>query len=222
MSDMKSIDQRGIANALLLPLILVGVLLLGSIGFGYWAFSSRQDYKDHSDKKVAAAEAVVKDKTQKADAKQYAEEAKNPLKKYVGPSAYGNVTLKYPKTWSAYVVAGGSAPVNGYFQPDVVPDISADTSVFALRLQILQQSYDVVVQQYSSQVQQKTATSTPYSLPKVPSVIGVKIDGALSPTQQGSMVILPLRNVTVAISTQSMQYLSDFNNIILPNATFTP
>ena len=53
MSDMKTLDQRGAINALLIPLILVIVFFLGAAGFGYWAFSERQDYKNNSDAKVA-------------------------------------------------------------------------------------------------------------------------------------------------------------------------
>lgn len=223
MSDMKSLGQKGAINGLLISLILVVLLLFGALGFGYWAFSGRQDYKNNSDKKVAAAVTAAQAQQQATDAKQYAEEAKNPLKKFVGPSDFGNVTLSYPKTWSGYVVtSGGSNPLDAYFQPDVVPSVNDQDNVFALRVQIIQQSYDQVVQQYSSIIQQKTATLAPYSLPKVPSVTGSKIDGTIATNQQGSVVILPLRNVTLKIFTQSKSFVNDFNNIILPNASFTP
>lgn len=223
MSDMKSLGQKGAINGLLISLIFVVLLLFGALGFGYWAFSGRQDYKDNSDQKVTAAVTAAQAQQQATDGKQYAEEAKNPLKKFVGPSDFGSVTASYPKTWSGYVVTnGGSNPLDAYFQPDVVPSVNDQDNVFALRVQIIQQNYDQVVQQYSSLVQQKVATLSPYSLPKVPSIVGTKVDGTIATNQQGSVVILPLRNVTLKVFTQSQLYVSDFNNIILPNLSFTP
>lgn len=223
MSDMKPLNQKGAINSLLISLILTVLLLFGALGFGYWAFSGRQDYKNNSDQKVAAAVSAAQTQQQATDAKQYAEEAKNPLKKFVGPSDFGGVTILYPKTWSAYVLQNsGSNPLDAYFQPDIVTDVNNQNNVFALRVQVVQQSYDQVVQQYASQVQQKAATLAPYSLPKVPSVAGSKLDGTIATNQQGSVVILPLRNVTLKIFTQSQTFLNDFNNIILPNISFTP
>ncbi len=222
MSDMKPLDQKGSLNALVVPLILVVLLFLSAAGFGVWAFSSRQDYKNNSDKKVAVAVVDAQKQTQITDAKQYAEAAKNPLKKFVGPAAFGSVSVSYPKTWSLYALMGGANPLDTYFQPDYVPDINSQNSAFALRVQVISQTYDTVVQQFNSQVQQKTATLAPYSLPKVPGVVGSRIDGAISTNQQGAIIVLPLRNVTLQISTQSTTYLNDFNNIILPNLTFTP
>lgn len=223
MSDMKSLGQKGAINGLLVSLILTVLLLFGALGFGFWAFSGRQDYKNNVDQKIATAVSAAQSQQQATDAKQYAEDAKNPLKKYVGPSDFGGVTLQYPKTWSGYVLTtAGSNPLDAYFQPDIVPNISDLNNAFALHVQIINQSYDQVVQQFQSQVQQKAATLSPYSLPKVPSVIGSRIDGTIATNRQGAAIVLPLRNVTLEVSTQAQVYVNDFNNIILPNLTFTP
>ncbi len=43
---------------------------------------------------------------------------KQPLQTYTGPSAFGSISVKYPKTWSAYVdETNSSTPVDGYFHP---------------------------------------------------------------------------------------------------------
>lgn len=73
MSDMKTLTQRGAVNVLLLPLILVVLFFLGAVGFGYWAFAEREDYKNNSDQKVAIAVAAAEKRTQAADAKVFAE-----------------------------------------------------------------------------------------------------------------------------------------------------
>ena len=66
-------DQRGALNGLLIPLILVVVLFLGAAGFGFWAFSSREDYKNNSDAKVAVAVTAAEKRTEATAAKTYAE-----------------------------------------------------------------------------------------------------------------------------------------------------
>lgn len=221
---MKTLNERGAINGLLIPLILAVLLLCGAAGFGYWAYSERQDYKDNSDQKVAVAVSAAEERTQAADAKQYAEESKKPLKKYVGPSAFGAISVDYPKTWSSYVIepSGNDSNLNGYFQPDFVPNTSDTKNTYALRFQLVQQTYDQVMSQYSSLTQLKTGTITPYSLPQVPNIIGARVDGQIATNKEGVVIVLPLRNMTLKIWTESKSFLPDFNNIILPNMTFSP
>ena len=222
MSGMGMNRQGGYIDSLLIPLILAVVLLLGAVLFGGWAFSTRQGYKNHSDQKAEKAAAAAVAATQITDAAKYAEEAKNPLKTFVGPSQYGSITMQYPKVWSGYVIENNSTPLNAYFQPDVVPDVSDQSSAYALRIQVISQSYAGQLQAYSGLVQSKKVTVAPYTLPKVPSVVGSRVDGQISSTNQGSIIILPLRNLTLQISTESQTFEPDFNNIILPNLSFSP
>jgi len=207
---------------LLVPLIASVVLFLLAIGFGAWAFMERQDYKDNSDQKAAAAAQETKAATQAEEAAKYAEEAKSPLKTFVGPSDFGSVTIQYPKTWSAYVQEGSETPLNGYFHPNVVPDVEQETSVFALRVEIVEESYDQVLGEFTAASEQGEVTVAPYKLPKVSSVVGSRIDGQVAQDKRGSMVLFPLRNVTLKVWTETDQYLTDFNDIILPNLTFSP
>jgi hypothetical protein len=225
MSGMRHNSQQGYIDALLIPLIVVGVLLVVAISFGGWAFSGRSDYKNNSDKKVADAVIVAKQDQQKADAVQYAEDVKNPLKTHVGPEQYGSIAIQYPKTWSAYIVqhtGNSGTPMNNYFNPDVVPDTNDAGSAYALRVQVIQTSYSAAMAQFKGLVTAKKVTVTPYNLPKVPSVVGSRIDGQIAANKQGSVIILPLRNIALQISTEAQVYEDDFNKIILPNLTFSP
>lgn len=222
MSGMSTNRQSGYINLLLVGLIFAVVLFLGTAGFSAWAFSGRQDYKNHSDVKAAAAASAAVKVAQAADATKYAQEAKNPLKTYVGPAQYGGITVHYPKTWSGYIVRNSSSPLDAYFQPDVVNDISAPNTSFALRIQVVNQTYAQVMQSYSPKVLVKQVTIKPYSLVKVPSVIGSRVDGQISTDNQGSVIVLPLRNLTLVISTQAQAFEPDFDNIILPNLSFSP
>ncbi len=219
-------NATGEINVLVLPLILTGLFLVVSVGFGAWAYMSRSDYKDRSDQKVAVAvktaiaqEDIIKDK-------QHAEADKLPLKTYIGPDQYGSLHITYPKTWSAYINTGSSSgqPVDDYFHPNAVPYISDQSVAFALRVQVLAQSYASTVRTFTEAVNAKRLTATPYSLPKVPSVVGIRYEGTIDPNakETGTMIVLPLRDKTLKIWTEGPSFTADFNNSVLPNFTFSP
>lgn len=221
-------NQSGAVSGLAISLVLAIVLLIGALGFGGWAFSGRQDYKNNVSAKVAAAVSVAKQQQSAYDQAQYAQAAKNPLQTYQGPEADASLVINFPKTWSAYVDSSGQGNLllDGYFAPNVVPSIRDPNSVFALRVQLLGQSYTNTLQPLQSQQKTGKLTASAYALPKLPTVVGVKVVGQLPSSGQGApattMIILPLRSQTLEISTQGDQYLSDFNNIILPNFSFSP
>lgn len=218
---MKRLDQAG--SAVVISLVFAVVLLVAALGFGGWAFSGRQDYKNNVDNKIAAAIAVAKQQQGQADATKYAKTAKNPLRTYQGPEAYGSLQVSYPKTWSAYVDDSGKGQslVDGYFDPNTVPSIADQGSVFALRIQVVAQPYAQVLKTFQGQGKQAPTVSV-YALPKQPKVVGVKVVGQLTSQINGTMVVLPLRSNTLEISTQGNQYIGDFNNNILPNFNFSP
>jgi len=200
------------------------VLLLGALGFGGWAFASRQDYKNNVDQKIDAATQVAVQKADSAKDVEFAEKEKSPYRTYKGPEAFGSIAVTYPKTWSAYVddTGSGSALVDGFFAPGSVPSISAQGSVFALRVQVLNQAYSQSLTNLSTLQQDGKITVAAYALPKVPKAVGVKAVGTFDNGQNGEMVILPLRNQTLKIWTQGSTFTGDFENAVLPNFTFAP
>lgn len=223
---MNKLNQAGAVNGLVVSLVLAVLLLFGALGFGGWAFNSRQDYKNHTDAKVATAVAQARQEQTTADAARFAEEAKQPLRTYAGPEAYGSMSVSYPKTWSAYVDDSGTgqALVDGYFNPDTVPSISNQHSSFALRVQVLSQPYSQVLQTFTGlqkNAQQPLSISA-YALPKLPKVVGIKAVGQISQQSTGTMIVLPLRSNTLEIWTQGNKFLGDFNNYIVPNFDFSP
>ncbi|MDB5169514.1 MAG: hypothetical protein JWO41_870 [Candidatus Saccharibacteria bacterium] len=217
-------NQVGAVNALLLPLIITSMIAIGFIGFAVWAATGRQDYKNNADKKIAAAVTIAKQQEDTLKDKQFAEDAKKPLITYTGPDTYGSIKVSYPKTWSGYVDASGNTDVllNGFFNPGVVPGIAADSSVFALRVRVLGQTYAQTLVSLSSLQKDNKVKVEPYALPQVPSRIGIKATGVLPDGSSGVAVFIQLRDKTLEISTEGSQYLDDFNNIILKNLTFVP
>jgi hypothetical protein len=224
MSSMSLNKQGGYVSGTLIGLIVTIVLLVGALSFGTWAFISRQDYKNNSDQKAAKAADARQAAVEKADAAKFAEQEKEPLTSHKSPDQYGGINVQYPKTWSAYVVEGGSGktPVDDYFYPGAVPDADKEENAFALRVQVVGDSYDKVIKTYDNDVKTGKLTATPYALPSVSSVIGTRFDGQVDHGKQGSLVVLPLRSTTIKIWTESPNFVTDFNNIILPNLSFAP
>ncbi|HEX8350307.1 MAG TPA: hypothetical protein VF598_10120 [Hymenobacter sp.] len=221
------INQRGDMNVLAVPLILAVLLLVGSIVFGAWAFTSREDYRVNVEEKIAIAVKVAKQEEGIAKDKEHAEAEKQPLKSYNGPEAFGSVGVQFPKTWSGYVQdEGGSAPLDTYFHPGVVPSLSAKGKAYALRVQVVEQAYSKVVSDMNKDVAAKKVTAAAYALPKQPKVVGVRFDGAIGGSGKdvitGAMVVMPVRDKTLKIWTESPLFVADFNGFILPNVTFIP
>jgi hypothetical protein len=218
------LDQRGGINILLIPLILTVFILVCVLGFAFWAFGERATYKNDSDKLVAKAVAEAVADTQQTDALKYAEEAKKPYDTWIGDAAFGNVTINYPKTWSGYVVEKptGGKPISAFYNPSVVPDANNPDNTFALRVELVQQSYDSVVTSFGGSLKTGKVTLQPYTLAKVPSVVGSRIEGQITAKKQGSMIVLPVRNATLKIWTESNDFKGDLDTHILPNLSFVP
>jgi hypothetical protein len=210
------------AGSLVLPLVILLVLFFSALGFGIWAFLGRQDYKNNSDIKAAqVAKVAVAAEDIKKDAA-FAISEKSPLKQYSGPSTFGSIVIQYPKTWSAFISESGRInPVDGYFNPDFVPDLNSDVS-FALRLQVVNSDYTTVLQSYALSIKTGKTNLFAYSAPKVASVKGSELTGVLDFNKQGTMVILPLRDKTIKIWSEGADHTDDFNSIVLPSLTFSP
>jgi hypothetical protein len=217
-------NQSGAINALLLPLLAAMLLLVGTIAFSVWAYGSRQDYKNNVDLKISAAVADAQKAESVVKEKEFAERDKNPLRTYNGPAAFGSVSVQYPRTWSAYVAdkSQDSPFVDGYWFPSVVPSVSDPNSTYALRVQVVQDSYSTLLEDYNENQQDTGVTIQPYSAPKVPGIVGSRIEGKISDTKTGTMILLPLRDKTLQVWTESDQFKSDFDNIIMANLTFSP
>jgi hypothetical protein len=223
MSDMGKSDQSGAVGVIIVIFLLV-LMLFASLGFGFWALNGRQYYKNQAAQIVVAAQAKTKVQTQADDAQIFAEQAKQPLRIYTGPQSYGSISVSFPKTWSGYVddSSQGQAVVDGYFQPGTIPSIVGSVqNTFALRVQLLAQSYDQILQPYTTNTASKL-TETPYSLPKEPGVVGTRLSGQIADKKVGDMIIIPIRDKTLKVWTESTQYESDFNTYILPNLNFSP
>lgn len=206
---------------LVLSLILFILLFLGAAVFAVWAYQGRQDYKNNVAGKVnqAVATAIQVEDTKAAD--KYAELEKSPTKTYQAQAAYGSLKITYPKTWSAYVIEidQSANPVDGFFHPGFVPATQTNTA-YALRVQVVNQRYSQVIGQFDGLVKANKVKLSPYTAPNLKTVLGSRIEGEITQGQKDTMVLLPLRDKTLKIWTESQQYVNDLDTIVLANLTF--
>jgi hypothetical protein len=192
------------------------------MGFGAWAYMGRQDYKNNVDKKIETAVAQAKVDEGKVKAAEYAEKEKYPYKLYKGSPTYGSVNVIYPKTWSALVTEGsGDTPLDSYYHPNYIPGLQSTTAL-ALRVKIVAKSYTSELSSYDALAKKGLVKVSPYSAPKVSTVVGSRIEGQLDQKSKnkGVMILLPLRDKTIEISTQSQDFVKDLDNIVMAQFTF--
>jgi len=216
--------QAGVISALVIPFVVVVMLFIGAAIFGVWAYQQMQDYKNNVDQKVQVAVTNAKQEESAQKDKEFTEKEKSPLRMYTGPSAYGSLRIAYPKSWSGYVSddSNNDPFVDGYFYPGIVPDISSEKGSYALRVQVTQESYSDSLSEFDDQVQSKTVKVSAYKFPKVPSVVGTRIDGQVEEGKTGEMILMPMRDKTLKVWTNSDKFTTDFKKYVLPNLSFSP
>lgn len=216
-------SDRGAIQTSMLVTIVMSVLFVGSLIFGLSMFVGKNDLQKNLDKKVQAqVGTAVKQAETKLQAT-HDEQDKSLVKNYTGPATFGTVSIDYPKTYSAYVdeTSSGTTAVNAYFMPNVVPKEDRSTT-YALRMQVVQTSYDSLVKTFDTNLKAGKVTVKPFRADKVNSVLGVRIDGEISTGKQGSLILIPLRDKTIKIWTEGKDYVGDFDKYVVPSINFVP
>ncbi len=215
---MKRSSEFGMVHPLLVSTILLSLVVLGLGGFSIWAYLNYQDQKNNVDAKVSVAVAAAQQEQSDADQASFNEQEKLPTRQLVGPTDLGQVKLSYPKTWSVYVDKDGSNNTyEAYLYPLIVPPLDSDTA-YALRISIIGTSYEDVLSGYNKRIKDGKLKANSVT---VSNVDGTRLDGAFSDTITGSMVIFKIRDKTLEVYTESTEYQTDFDNIVLPSLEFT-
>ena len=200
--------------------ILMTLCFVGALSFGFWAFAGMQENKSNLNEKIEVAATVAVEKAETAKEVEFAEREKDPSRVFTGPATYGSLSFAYPKTWSVLAEEKSSGTVlNLYAQPFLLPGVSSDFT-YAFRVEILSSAYDKEVAKYSTKQAGKVTISA-FRPTQVPSELGVRITGEVEGTKQGTMILLPLRDKTFRIWTESPEYSADFDAVI-ETLTFVP
>ncbi|MEK7602894.1 MAG: hypothetical protein AAB459_01440 [Patescibacteria group bacterium] len=210
-------------NKLIIPFVLTLILFLGSLAFAFYAYGGMIDYKKNSDKKADKAVAIAVEKAKTAKDNEFTEKEKSPYKEYKGPSELGSVAFSYPKTWSAHVSekGTGNSQLNGYLHPNFVPALDT-TTAFALRIEVVNRTLAEELKSIDGKIKSGKVSSAPYSAPKVSGALGSRLTGEVTVNPKTTMILLPTRDKTIKIWTESDQFVADLYKIILATLTFSP
>lgn len=215
-------DNKQEGSISLIFAIVFGLFFLGASGFGAWAFMGRQDFKNNVDQKVDTAVGVAVQNAETAKDAEFVELEKLPTRVFTGSATYGSLSFEYPKTWSVYAQEVGSSTVlDVYAHPGVVPGLQSKQP-YALRAEILSAQYDTETEKLLRLVERGEIVAQAFRPAKLENVLGLRVDGALDQDTTGAAIYLPLRDRTIRISTESPEFLKDFNDIIVPSITFVP
>lgn len=211
--SMSSGFERGGVAASTIVIIALSVFVVAFAGLSIWAYVNYMDQKNNVDAKidtaVAKAEKSLADKLE-AD---FVEREKQPLKSFTGPTDYGTLGFKYPKTWNSYISNDGSRG-NGYqvfFSPGSVPSVDSSASRYALNVRIVDDSYERVLDDYAALVKKGDLKTSPT---KAGDEDGTRLDGNFSKDIRGSAVVYKIRDKTAIIQTEADTFKTDFEAVI--------
>lgn len=216
MFRKKYLDEKGLLNPLTIPVIFLVLLFIGTSVTSIMYYSKYVEQRDQNKPIIAAAVKEAEDAQKEKLEAEFTEREKVPTKQYISPSEFGSVKLVFPKTWSSYVDLQSSNGMEYLGHPNYVP---SDNVNYALRMEVVQREFATELKTYDQYVKKGDLKATAI---QASGVTGTRLDGLLEPDQAGSMVIFPLRDKTLKISTENKEYESDFNNIVLKRLTFVP
>lgn len=204
-------NQAGSATVVLLVVLSVTTVLFGAGAI--YAYVNYIDQKSNVDARVDQAVASAERKQAAKDQADFIEKEKLPNREYVGPSDFGSVSFKYPKTWSVYVASSGSngEEFKAYLNPVVVPPAETESQRFALRVSVTNTQYDQAIQQYQGMVQQGGLKS---SAIRINGHDGTRLDGKFTQDIRGAAVIFKIRDKTLTLQTDADTFKADFANIV--------
>jgi hypothetical protein len=87
---------------------------------------------------------------------------------------------------------------------------------------VVNRTFDQEVRQFDGNVKAGKTKAKPYKPANVDNIVGLQLTGQIDSRQQGTMVLLQLRDKTIKIWTEGDDYKKDFFENILANLTFIP
>lgn len=209
-------DNSGLIKTIVI--ILLSLIAVTFIGLFIWMTMQWNEAQTDVDGKISKAVANAKVEQREEDEKEYAEREKNPYKTFAGPLDYGQLTFNYPKTWSVYVAeaANTGGNFNAYFNPGQVDTVSNDT-INALRVTILNESFDSVTEKYQRDMDRRDSGLTMESVTIGPNnnITANRYTGTIPNTElNGFIVTFKIRDKTAILQTDSVLFEKDFNELL--------
>lgn len=211
---MVKLNNKGLINPLLIPLVLSALVMVGLGISTYVYYTNFVDQRDNVNKKIDSAVEIAETEQREKLDKDFAERVKIPNRTFTTPSIYGSVKLTFPKTWSSYVDDTGNM-IDYYGHPEYVPSKGVN---YALRLNVSTKKFANEIKSYDQDVKKGDLKAVSIT---ISGTTGTRLDGLLEKDQQGTMVIFPLRDKTLKVWTENKDFGPDFE-AILKQLTFVP
>lgn len=203
----------------LILLIIIAIVAIGGVVAFVWSYNQMIHYRDNSEEIAFQAAEKAKSEQYQADEEIFNEKIKQPYEKFSGPADYGSVSFNYPRTWSAYNVKNDSSGYQVVFYPGVIPPQTNDTPV-ALKIEVINANYEDELSSHESAAKKGELTASPITIGQDQK--GVMFNGKLKKDYVSSFVLLKLRDKTLLIQTDTDEYLTDFDEIILASFEYLP
>ncbi len=209
----KKKDVAGLIKTIVI--ILLSLVAVTFIGLFIWMYMQYNEVQTDVDGQIAVAVAAAKDEQALKDEAEFLEREKYPYKTFAGPVDYGELTFEYPKTWSVYIAkdAVNGGDYEAYLNPVQIEPIS-NTSVNALRVQILDKDFESVTTQYQRYLENKDKSLSVESV-TVAGVTANLYSGIIPSTDlNGYILIFKIRDKTAVLRTDSVLFKDDFDKLI--------
>lgn len=178
------------------------------------------DARDNVAQKSAVAVEAAKDKQQKELEQEFVEREKQPYRIYRSPSVLSSIEFEYPKTWSMILEENekGSPQIDATLHPDVIKMGRENETSYAFKIQLIDKIYSDSIRQYDSKIKKGDLSS---SVVEASNIKGIRLDGQIDRDDKGSIAVFPLRDKTLILTTESPDFVNDFNRI-LTSLKFVP
>jgi len=217
-------SQRGEVNLLVVAVAVLGVFVLIFAGLFINSYITAQNAtKDLNAKKAVSFRAgqeagAEAQKIADAIAAKVAEQ--NPYRSYVAPAAFGEFTIKFPKSWSSSVAENlnSTNQVDLIATPDFIKILPNNTVNYALRTGLVNGTYATTRLSYDQRVKSKKLKT---SAVKVSGIDGTRYEGEYKEGKKGIAVLIPVRDKTIVFTTENTKYQPEFE-AMLTQSTIKP
>ncbi len=223
-SDYRA-SERGSVSPLLVSTIILGVFLFGACIAFIWAYSGMVNWQKNGQAKIDQAVTQAKALQTKQDNAEFMQREKTPNRHYQGPAETGSVRFDYPKTWSGYVATSDGNNLTLYFYPIMVPVVNPDVTPYALRVVVSPNDYAKTLLDFKSAVDKGSIKASPVTIGAregFDGYKGMRFDGQLAQTINGSVVVFRVRDKTLKLYVDSKDFKKDFDETILRTLQFQP
>lgn len=217
--------KYGDPNSLIktIAIVILGLTTIAFVCLFIYFLNQYNEVNTDIQSQIDVAVADAKDEQYQKDQKDFAEREKYPYKTFAGPVDYGELSFKYPKTWSVYIASDllkTSGDFEAYLNPGEVELISSKNSIYGLRVKIRDKAFETVVAEYQKALEKKNSNLSVESITLKNGTTANKYTGTIPNTEfSGYIIIFKIRDKTAILQTDSILFESDFNKI-LDSVTF--